>query len=155
MIDQLDVNETTRAWLDITIKEFQAKIVKYKIGEYDPSKKSLAELAEYGRLQDSFVDHIYSSAGGDVQKIEISFWYWGAMVDMGVSGRRSKNWAGRSSRQRGSKPVVYRKKKPWYNKTMEREVFQLGRILHAKYGMKSVNVILQELPLKIEINIGE
>lgn len=149
MSTNTNINETAEAWAKITVEKFIKKIDKLRVGSYDPSKKSSSEMANYGRLRDSFVYDVMHGANGDVQKIKISFAYWGAMVDMGVAGRRG---AGRG-RNRGSKPRINRRAKKWYSKTAEREVFQLGRIVQKKYGMKSINVILQEMPLGIQVNL--
>jgi hypothetical protein len=139
-----NLNETAEAWAKITVERFIKSIDKRKIGKYDPSKKSATEKAKYGNLRDSFVHEVIHAANGDAQKIKLSFMYWGAMVDMGVAGRRGP---------RGTKRRIDRRPKKWYSKTAEHEVFKLGRILAEKYGFKSVNVILQELPLEVQVNL--
>lgn len=144
-----NINQTAEAWAKITVEKFMASIDKRRVGNYDPSKKSPSERAKYGYLRDSFVQNVIHGANGDVQKIKMSFAYWGAMVDMGVSGRRGK----KGTRSRGLKRRVERRPKKWYSKTAEKEVFKLGRILQEKYGMKSSNVILTELPNKVTIEV--
>ena len=143
-----NLNETAEAWAKITIEKFIKSIDKKRVGNYDPSKKSLKERAYYGHLRDSFVQEVILSANGDVQKMKISFAYWGQMVDMGVAGRK-----GRRGSARGVNKRINRRPKKWYSKTAEREVFQLGRILQVKYGMKSVNVIIEEMPKRVDVNL--
>ena len=150
MSDQhLNPRETAKYWAKYTVERFIESIDKRKIGNYRPSKKSPREAAKYGKLRDSFVQEVLHNSNGDMQYIRLSFWYWGKMVDMGVAGRRSKG----KGPNRYKKPRIDRRKKKWYSLVAEKEVFKLGRMMQEKYGIKSTNVILNEIPPRVNINL--
>jgi hypothetical protein len=75
---KLSEREIARAWAQITIKRWRRKIDRMKIGQHSS-----------GELFRSFKYNVLASSGGDVQKIEFAFRYYGKFVDMGV-GRGTK-----------------------------------------------------------------
>jgi hypothetical protein len=90
-----------------------------------------------GELFRSFQYNVLASSGGDVQKIEFAFRYYGKFVDMGV---------GRGTRL-GDQPIsmgvhklsgkflgMKRVPKKWYSKTFYSETQRLVEILQEEYG---------------------
>lgn len=123
---------------------------RYTVIEFLKSQRRL-RIGSSGDLYRSFVHHVESSAGGDLNKIQLSFLYWGTFVDMGVGkGTKLNDVADNSSARRlQGRGHGRRRAKKWYSKTMEREVFKLSRILEDKYGILAFNTIRDTLPRKI------
>lgn len=115
--------ETIRAWAEITLKIWRAKITELKI-------------YETGELYESFLNDLTVSAGNDVGKVEFSFKLYGIFVDMGVGREISKGNSG----DLGFTPV--RKRKEWYSRIFYREVMILKDILKEKYGKAVVDQII-------------
>lgn len=133
---------TATAWAEVTIKEFRKRIKNKRIGSS-------------GRLAREFAKHVESSAGGDVQKIKMSFMFYGMFVDMGVGKGTKINDVKENAIQRrltGSRGIKRRPKK-WYSETMETEVFQLGRIMAEKYGVIAFNEIKEILPKQATVGV--
>ena len=61
---------TVQAWADIVLKEFDNKVRMLRIHD--------------GELVRSFVTHVLWHAGGNLQRVEFAFAYYGKFVDMGV-----------------------------------------------------------------------
>lgn len=122
--------ETIRAWADITLKIWRAKITELKI--YDT-----------GSLYTSLLNTLTIAAGNDVQKVEFTFKLYGVFVDMGVGREISKGNGG----DLGFTPI--RKRKEWYSRVFYREVMKLKEILIEKYG-KGVaeQIIFSMRPIK-------
>jgi hypothetical protein len=126
-MENTDLKLTVEAWSDIVIKNWLAKIDRLGIN--------------YSfQLSDSFAHHVISSAGGDVQRIEFAFNFYGRMVDMGV-GKGIKIAMVKERFAAGFR----RRPKPWYSATLYAEVKKLRDILQKKYAVKSTAATIEIL----------
>jgi len=134
---KLSEREIARAWAQITIKRWRRKIDRMKIGQHSS-----------GELFRSFQYNVLASSGGDVQKIEFAFRYYGKFVDMGV-GRGTKL---------GDQPIsmgmrkfsgkflgIKRVPKKWYSKTLYSETQRLVEILQEEYGHRGQIIISENI----------
>jgi len=122
--------ETVRAWADITLKIWRAKITELKIHDT-------------GRLYESLLNHLTISAGNDVSKVEFTFKLYGIFVDMGVGREIPLGNSG----DLGFNPI--RKRKEWYSKIFYREIMKLKEILVEKYGKQiAEQIIFSMKPVK-------
>jgi hypothetical protein len=134
---KLSEREIARAWAQITIKRWRKKIDRLKIGQHSS-----------GELFRSFQFRVLASAGGDVQKIEFAFRYYGKFVDMGVG--RGKNLGdqpmSRSMRILSGKLLgMKRVPKKWYSKTFYAETQKLIEILQEEYGHRGQIIISENI----------
>jgi hypothetical protein len=134
---KLSEREIARAWAQTTVKRWRKKIDRMKIGGHSS-----------GELIRSFQYSVLESAGGDVQKIEFAFKFYGKFVDMGVGrgtklGDQPRSPYGRklSGRFLGMKRVP----KPWYSKTLYAETQRLLEILQEKYGHQGQIIIYENI----------
>lgn len=124
----IDTSETIKAWADIVLKIWQAKLVELKV--YDS-----------GALMDSLLYTLLTGAGGSIEKIEFSFKLYGIFVDMGVGGEISVG-------NPGSVETI-RKRKEWYSRVFYREVMRLKEILSEKYSEQiASSVVMAMKPVK-------
>jgi hypothetical protein len=129
--------EIARAWAQITIKRWRRKIDRLKIG-----------LHSSGELFRSFQYNVLASSGGDVQKIEFAFRYYGKFVDMGV-GRGTK--LGDQPMSMGMRKLsgkflgMKRAPKKWYSKTFYSETQRLVEILQEEYGHRGQVIISENI----------
>jgi hypothetical protein len=126
-MENTDLKLTVEAWSDIVIKNWLAKIDRLGIN--------------YSfQLSDSFAHHVICSAGGDVQRIEFAFNFYGRMVDMGVGkGVKIAMVSGRSF------AGIRRRPKQWYSATLYAEVKKLRQIIQKKYAIKSTAATVEIL----------
>jgi hypothetical protein len=135
--NKLSEREIAIAWANITIKRWRKKIDRMKIGQH--SSRELFRSFQY---------NVQASAGGDVQKIEFAFRFYGKFVDMGV-GRGTKV---------GDQPMSYgmgrlsgkflgmkRTPKKWYSKTLYSETQRLVEILQEEYGHRGQIIISENI----------
>lgn len=86
---------------------------------------------------DSFAHHIYSSAGGNVSKIEFAFNYYLKFTDMGVgNGISLANRAQMNTR---------RQQRLWYSKTFLLEVRKLTNMLAAQHAHNAAMIIVENI----------
>lgn len=134
---KLSEREIARAWAQITIKRWRKKIDRLKIGQHSS-----------GELFRSFQYSVLASAGGDVQKIEFAFRYYGKFVDMGV-GRGTKlsdQPMSRGMRKLSGKLLgMKRVPKKWYSKTFYAETQKLIEILQEEYGHRGQVIISENI----------
>ena len=124
MAQNINITETVQAWADIVIKNWRHKIVELDIGVT-------------GALYDSFVHEIISASGGNPEKIDFAFSYYGRFVDMGV---------GRGVYVGNSGDVQTRRKaKKWYGRTFFSETAKLRELLGEKYGILGAAVIKENI----------
>jgi hypothetical protein len=117
--ENLNINETSEAWADITIQIWEEWLAK--LG------------ANYSfQLTDSFVHQIHTAADGNPSRIDFAYKYYGKFVDMGVGG--NVNLDNRDSMIAAG--LTTRRPKPWYSKTFFYQVRRLGEILAEKYAIK-------------------
>lgn len=127
--------QTAKAWAEITIKDFQKAIVKYKIGKYgkNSGKRDPRKLAQ------SFTFQI-NGADADRINILIQFLYWGSFTEWGVGKGVSIEDVAILSKARGLTGRIdgqRRRPKRWYSKTIYYEVKALTRILLEKYNIQT------------------
>lgn len=123
-----DIKLTVEEWAEIVVKIWEEKMLQL-------------EISDTFQLANSFAFHVIGNAGGDVQRIEFAFNYYGMFVDMGV-GRGMKL----AERFAGSR----RQPKPWYTKTFMREVKKLGYIIAEKYAYMGAITIVDGVEGKAE-----
>jgi hypothetical protein len=134
---KLSEGKIALAWAQITIKRWRKKIDRMKIGQHSSSV-----------LFRSFQYNILLSAGGDVQKIEFAFKFYGKFVDMGV-GRGTK--VGDQAMSYGMRRLsgkfldMKRTPKKWYSKTLYSETQRLVEILQEEYGRRGQIVISENI----------
>jgi hypothetical protein len=126
---------TAKAWAEITIKDFQKAIRRYRIGQYGKGsgKKSTQKLVN------SFNYSIHG-ADSDRMNILIQFLYWGSFTEWGVGKGVSIEDVSILSKARGLTGRIdgqRRKPKRWYSKTIYYEVKALTRILSEKYNIQA------------------
>lgn len=93
-----------RRWAEVVLDIWEERMVSLNIMD------SMA-------LARSFAFHIQSSSGGDIERIEFAYNYYGVMVDMGV---------GRGVRLEDRGLVDTRRKpKPWYTQSFFKEIKKL------------------------------
>ena len=125
MADQTNIGLTVEAWAEIVIDKWETMIARLHIGHS-------------GKLINSFAHHVITQSGGDPEKIEFAFEYYGKFVDMGV-GRGVTI---------GEVEFSDRRRKPWYSKTFFSQVKRSGEILGEKYARKGQAVIIENLENK-------
>ena len=126
-MENTDLKLTAQAWADIVIKNWLNKIDQLRINY------------SY-QLSDSFMHHVLANAGGDLQRIEFAFAFYGRMVDMGV-GKGVKISLVKERRFEG----FLRRPKPWYSVTLYSEVKKLREILQTKYAIKAATTTVEIL----------
>ena len=126
-MENTDLKLTAEAWAEIVIKNWLTKIDQLRINY------------SY-QLSDSFMHHVLANAGGDLQRIEFAFAYYGRMVDMGV-GKGVKIAMVKERRYEG----IRRRPKPWYSVTLYSEVKKLREILQRKYALKTTTTTVEIL----------
>ena len=119
---------TLEAWADIVIKQWEAKIIKKNI-------------IDTSALLNSFSHHIFTNAGGDPERIEFAFLYYGKMVDMGVgNGVEYQNLEAMQGAN-----MTKRKKKSWYKGTWYFQIDRLVVILEEKFARKGGLAITESI----------
>jgi len=119
-------------WAKITVTSLKAKLEKKHIGKT-------------GALASSF-NYSVSEKG-----IRLSFNYYGKFVDMGV-GKGTKIGQAKMNRDiltKAKAATERRKRKPWLNKTLQNEIYQLTRILASQYGKGTAEYIKASLSIPI------
>lgn len=114
MTRNININKTVEAWADIVIKNWRRKITELDIGVT-------------GSLFDSFQSEVISQSGGNPEKIEFMFNYYGRFVDMGV-GRGV--YAGNPGNV-----TTRRKAKKWYSSILYGQTAKLSELLAEKYSI--------------------
>jgi hypothetical protein len=133
---KLSERDIAQAWAQITVKTWRRNLKCQKIG-----------IESSGELFRSFQFKVIGSAGGDIQKIEFAFNYYGKFVDMGVGrGTRlgylpSRRFDDRISNRFLGTP---RRPKKWYSKTFYAENQRLVDILQEEYGHQRTGYLLCE-----------
>lgn len=116
----VDINETIKAWADIVIEKFHAKITELEV--YDK-----------GNLDDSLLREFLVNAGVNIDKIEFSFKLYGQFVDMGVGKEFAIGNSG-SAETYTELGHSTRKPKEWFSKKYYGQVMKLREILMEQYG---------------------
>jgi hypothetical protein len=139
-IKKLTQPEIADAWAKFTVKAWQDKISKLKIGSS-------------GQLMDSFVRNVVMGAQGDVVKIQFAFRYYGRFVDMGV-GKGVKIGGVRtnatSRRLEGKMLGNRRHPEKWYSKTLRHEQLRLIELLAEYYSQSAIEMIVSNFVQVIE-----
>jgi hypothetical protein len=134
----LNLDETLKAWAEIVIKIWRRKIVELKIGQS-------------GQLYDTLNHTLIRAAGGNVEKIEFLFNYYGSFVDMGVGrgmplgGKGENENYSKYRNERGQLHVYRRKAKKWYSPVIYRELITLRELLASKYGIIGGSIISEKI----------
>lgn len=127
--------ETLTKWADITIMSWIEKMDTLRI--YDT-----------GNLARSLYRHIETASEGDPIKIQFTYLYYGAFVDMGVGkGHKLGNPEPASEELKG------RRAKKWYTKTLERHKLALADIMGMHYSDLFTKPILEAFDEPIKLNL--
>lgn len=124
----LVTKDTIEAWADIVLKEWD-------------KKASALGISDTHELISSFVHHVHWHAGGDLQRIEFAFNYYGKFVDMGV-GR------GVSLDTRDAMigtGLTTRRPKPWFTDTFYKEVAKLRYLIAERTSENIIFSIVRTL----------
>lgn len=122
MAENLELNETVKAWAEIVLDIWDDKIVKYQV-------------METVALANSLMHHVITSSNGNPELVQFFFNYYGKFVDMGVGKGTDLQHATFSNRT----------KKPWYSKPFYSQVMRLGQILADKYAHKASMAIVENV----------
>lgn len=124
----LALGPTVQAWADIVIKEWDKKMTALRIGST-------------GTLLQSFANHVHWNAGGDMQKVEFVFEYYGKFVDMGVgNGVKLDNRDALIG-----VGLTGRRPKPWFTDTFYKEVAKLRYILSERTARNTQLMIVRNM----------
>ena len=124
MAQNIDINVTVEAWADIVIKNWRRKITELDIGVT-------------GALYDSFQFEVLSHAGGNPERIDFAYEYYGRFVDMGV-GRGV--YVGNPGDVKTS-----RKAKKWYSPVIYAQTQRLSELLAEKYSIIGAAIIKENI----------
>jgi hypothetical protein len=134
---KLSERQIAEAWAKITIQLWKKNMSRMKIGQNSS-----------GDLYRSFKFKVIAASGGNVDRIEFAFTYYGKFLDMGV-GKGTK--LGDRPISRGSRVLAdkmlgtARKPKKWYSRTFYGEAHRLFEILQKEYGRKAQVVISENI----------
>jgi hypothetical protein len=135
MAENLNMNETAKAWADIVITIFEESLVKLH--------------ANYSyQLTDSFVHHVHTQANGNPELIDFSYKYYGKFVDMGVGGAIDLE----NRDDMVSAGLTTRRQKRWFSKNFFYQVRILGEIFAEKYAQKSAIIIVANIDDNAEVH---
>ncbi|MCX6250012.1 MAG: hypothetical protein NTX61_04595 [Bacteroidetes bacterium] len=132
---KLSEREIAEAWAKITIQLWRKNMSRMKIAQNSS-----------GDLYRSFKFKVIAASGGNVDRIEFAFNYYGKFLDMGV-GKGTK--LGDRPVSKGSRVLAdkmlggVRKPKKWYSRTFYGEAHRLFEILQKEYG-RQVQVVISE-----------
>jgi hypothetical protein len=104
----VDMNETIKAWADIVLNVWQAKLTTLRI--YDT-----------GELYNSLKHELTYNANGNIDKVEFSFKLYGIFRDMGAGRGRER---------------MISKDKEWFSRKYYGQIMRLKEILVEKYGQE-------------------
>lgn len=126
--DVLDLKPTVSAWAEIVIKEWLQKISAFNIGDT-------------GALAQSFMHHVYWHAGGDLQKIEFAFKFYGRFVDWGVGkGVSLSGWKALTNFD-----MTARRPKPWFSDVFYKQKERLLHLLSERMGEKLQVMVVRSI----------
>lgn len=155
MIDAQNV--TAQAWVDITIKVLKKEIVKKRIGRYKNNRNSSRKSRkETTKLINSIEGSVKINSNGSFSSAMLSYNYYGMFVDMGVGrGTKLANVGQNKTDKRDLqlKKGQIRQRKVWYSRAIGKQVVRLASILAEKYGISAENIVLNEMPVNVNIKI--
>ncbi len=121
-MENTNLSLTLEAWAEIVVQKWEDKIARLGI-------------SFSGDLVTSFACHVQTEAGGNAQKIQFAFEYYGKFVDMGV-GKGVKIDQVSASRRRPKK---------WYSPTFFSQIKKLSEILQEKYAQQGALSIIENV----------
>lgn len=122
MADNLELNETVKAWAEIVLNIWEDKIMRFK-------------LHDTFSLINSLYAHVQTAANGNPDLIIFFFNFYGRFGDMGVGKGVPISQVTFSNRT----------PKPWYNSAFYSQVLILNKILAEKYARKGSLSIVQNM----------
>lgn len=134
---KLSERQIAQAWAQITVKLWRKNLNRLKIGQRSS-----------GELFRSFQYKVIGSAGGDIQRIEFAFHYYGKFLDMGVGrGTRLGDQPSSMAMRKLSGHFLGMKRvsKKWYSRTFFAETQRLSEILQKEYGRRGHLVISENI----------
>ena len=124
MADNTNISLTVEAWAQITHDRWLQKI-------------DTMHISNTYELVNSFIHQVISDSGGDPERIEYAFKYYGKFVDMGVG-------KGIKLADIGMREIKRRPKK-WYSPVLYAEVKKLALILAQKFGRLGAVTICENI----------
>ena len=134
---KLSEREIAQAWAQITVKLWRKNLSQLKIGQHSSCD-----------LYKSFQFKVMASAGGNVERIEFAFRYYGKFLDMGVGKgtRLGDRPVSAGSRKLSGKFLgMQRVPNKWYSRTFYGESHRLFEIFQKEYGRRSQIVISENI----------
>ena len=134
---KLSEREIAQAWAQITVKLWRKNLNRLKVGQHSS-----------GDLYRSFQFKVIAGTGGNVDRIEFAFKYYGKFLDMGVGKgtRLGDRPVSRGSRKLSEKFLgMGRVPKKWYSRTFYGEAQRLFEILQKEYGRRAQVVISENI----------
>jgi hypothetical protein len=135
--------EMAEGWAKFMIERWVGALEKYDIGGGIP-----------GDLERSFRADVELNAGGDLERIELAYLYYGLFVDMGVGkGTKSGDQRDNSDSRKlmGKVRGNAREAKPWLSKTTPGQLYKLGDLLQIDAADRAGRIVMQTLPRDLEI----
>lgn len=133
MAENIDVNETLRAWANIVLEIWLNKMDELNMFNYT------------NQLADSLVSHVVSEAGGNYKRVEFFFLYYGKFVDMGVGNGIKIDTSRALRNERRDQRFSSRKPKPWFTKPLYGQISRLRQIMAEKYARKGAIAIIENI----------
>jgi len=132
----LNIDETIKAWAEITIKEWVKKAAFHKVHRESPISSA------------RFIHHIVSSANGSAERINFMFDYYLKFVNWGVG-----NSVTISDRDVMILPgKTKRRPKPWYDDVFYKQLKILSHLMTEKYSRKVTVLVKTTLEESIKFN---
>lgn len=141
----VDVSQMLEKYQTIVIEKWSAALIKYGV-------------EATGALMASFIKELQKS-GGNVDAVIFKFLKYGRFPDMGVGrgaslnervlNRKFDRYRNASGKMVGG---LSRKKKPWYSKTLYKEVARLSELLTGEYGTQIIKIIEGGLTGSLTLN---
>jgi hypothetical protein len=134
---KLSEREIAQAWAQITVKLWRKNLNRLKVGQHSS-----------GDLYRSFQFKVIAGSGGNVDRIEFAFRYYGKFLDMGVgkSTRIGDRPVSGCSRKLSEKFLgMGRVSKKWYSRTFYAESHRLFEILQKEYGRRGQILISENI----------
>ncbi len=138
MSENTNIKLTVEAWADIVIKEFIKKANALNIGSS-------------GASMNSFVNTVYTAAGGDPSRVVFAFEWYLKMVDYGVG--KHVSLADRDGMIAGG--MTRRRPKPWFTDTFYKQLEVLRHLLEEKNALGIERFVVRNIEDNADFGFNE
>ena len=128
-----DMKPEVEAWAEAVVEEWRKKV-------------DALNIVGKGDLRKSFDKEVHWHAGGDIQKIDFMFEYYGRFVDWGVGN--GVNLDNREAMISAGRTI--RRPRKWYTSTFYKEVANLRRKISERTGQHITLILLNGIEQKQE-----